>query len=141
MIIYADTSFFVSVYLRDGHTPAALRRLALKPRIWLTPLHEVEFAHALSQNVFRGEISRGDADEVRENLDRDCRAALWAMTDFPAAAFTSGADLARRYVPALGTRTLDTLHVACALELKAERFWTFDERQRKLARAAGLRTT
>lgn len=23
-------------------------------------------------------------------------------------------------------RTLDGLHVACALELKAERFWTFD---------------
>jgi hypothetical protein len=30
--------------------------------------------------------------------------------------------------------------VACALELKAERFWTFDRRQAKLARVAGLRT-
>jgi len=40
----------------------------------------------------------------------------------------------------LGMRTLDTLHVACAMELKAERFWTFDERQAKLARAKGLRT-
>jgi len=42
---------------------------------------------------------------------------------------------------ALGTRTLDTLHVACALELKAERFWTFDQRQAKLAKAAGLKTS
>jgi predicted nucleic acid-binding protein len=38
-------------------------------------------------------------------------------------------------------RTLDSLHVACALELKADRFWTFDERQAKLARARGLRTS
>jgi predicted nucleic acid-binding protein len=36
--------------------------------------------------------------------------------------------------------TLDTLHVASALELGAERFWTFDERQAKLARAVGLKT-
>jgi predicted nucleic acid-binding protein len=37
-------------------------------------------------------------------------------------------------------RTLDSLHVACALELKAGRFWTFDERQGKLARGEGLKT-
>jgi len=37
-------------------------------------------------------------------------------------------------------RDLDTLHVASALELKAERFWTFDERQKRLARAVGLKT-
>ncbi len=47
----------------------------------------------------------------------------------------------RRYGPKLGVRTLDSLHVACALELKAERFWTFDERQAKLARVEGLKTT
>jgi predicted nucleic acid-binding protein len=34
-------------------------------------------------------------------------------------------------------RTLDTLQVAGALELKAERFWTFDGRQAKLAKAQG----
>lgn len=35
--------------------------------------------------------------------------------------------------------TLDGLHVATALLLKPEAFFSFDERQRKLARAAGLR--
>ena len=51
------------------------------------------------------------------------------------------AQLARRHGANLGLRTLDTLHVASALELRAERFWTFDERQKKLARAVGLKTT
>jgi predicted nucleic acid-binding protein len=35
---------------------------------------------------------------------------------------------------------MDSLHVACALEVKAERFWTFDARQLKLAKAVGLDT-
>jgi predicted nucleic acid-binding protein len=47
--------------------------------------------------------------------------------------------LGRRHSSRLGQRTLDTLHVAIALELNAERFWTFDERQAKLARAVGLK--
>jgi predicted nucleic acid-binding protein len=58
----------------------------------------------------------------------------------PERAFERSADLARRYGAKLGVRTLDSLHVASALELKAERFWTFDERQAKLAKAVGLKT-
>jgi len=59
----------------------------------------------------------------------------------PENAFNLCADLGHRYRPKLGVRTLDSLHVACALELKAERFWTFDERQAKLAKAQGLKFT
>jgi predicted nucleic acid-binding protein len=59
----------------------------------------------------------------------------------PELAFDRCAELARRYGPKLNMRTLDSLHVACALELKADRFWTFDERQAKLAKAAGLKAS
>jgi len=48
------------------------------------------------------------------------------------------ADLARRSGHRFGVSTLDTLHVACALSLKGEQFWTLDERQAKLAKAVGL---
>ena len=65
----------------------------------------------------------------------------WREVAVPEHALDLCADLGRRYGPKLGIRTLDTLHVACALELKAERFWTFDERQAKLAEAAGLDTS
>ena len=37
-----------------------------------------------------------------------------------------------------GQRTIDLLHVAIALEAKATTFLSFDNRQRKLAKAAGL---
>ena len=60
---------------------------------------------------------------------------------FPSRAWETSIELARRHGPTLGVRTLDSLHVACALELRAERFWTFDERQMKLADAVGLDTS
>ncbi len=65
----------------------------------------------------------------------------WISVSIPENAFDLCADLARRYGPKLGMKTLDTLHIACALELKAERFWTFDERQAKLAKAQGMKTS
>ena len=39
----------------------------------------------------------------------------------------------------LGTRSLDVLHVACALVLGGNDFLTFDHRQGALAKAAGLK--
>jgi predicted nucleic acid-binding protein len=37
-----------------------------------------------------------------------------------------------------GGRTLDLLHIACALVLGARQFLTFDAKQKLLARQAGL---
>ncbi|MCP5542890.1 MAG: PIN domain-containing protein [Akkermansiaceae bacterium] len=39
----------------------------------------------------------------------------------------------------LGTRSLDILHVAAALVLGSTVFFTFDKRQAKLGKAAGLK--
>ncbi|HZW94137.1 MAG TPA: PIN domain-containing protein [Candidatus Eremiobacteraceae bacterium] len=65
----------------------------------------------------------------------------WILVVIPENAYDICADLARRHGPKLGMKTLDTLQVACALELKAKRFWTFDKRQAKLAKAQGLKTS
>jgi predicted nucleic acid-binding protein len=139
--IYADTSFFMSVYLRDGHTPEALRRLKGRPRIWLNPFHKIEIAHGIAQKVFRRELSLASTDEIHDQLTQDCDAGLWSLIVLPPLTFETGTALARTHVARLGTHTLDTLHVAAALELKAERFWTFDARQAKLAKAAGLKVS
>lgn len=57
------------------------------------------------------------------------------------AALNRAAELSREHTPKLGTRSLDVLHIACALELKLPAFLTFDERQQRLASAVGLRLT
>jgi len=139
--VYADSSFLVSIYVTDVHTPEVLRRLSKHPRLWFTPFHEVEISHAIAQQVFQGRMADARANRVYQELSRDCATGVWALTGFPEAAFTKSAALARSYVAKLGTRTLDSLHVAAALELQAQHFWTFDERQAKLAKAAGLKVT
>ncbi len=140
MSIYADTSFFLSLYIPDRHSPEAERRIALNPAVWLTPLHVAEWTHAVEQQVFRRLVSRSEADSVYKRFQQHRDSRLWMEVALPETAFDLCARLGRRYGARLGIRTLDTLHVASALELKAERFWTFDQRQKRLARAAGLKT-
>jgi len=138
--VYADSSFIVSIYVASRHSPSAEEFLRRQPDIQLTPLILAEWAHAVAGQVFRGQMSPSEAQRADLAFESDRKAGLWRETTMPEHAFEICADLARRYGPKLGVRTLDSLHVACALERKAERFWTFDERQAKLARAVGLRT-
>jgi predicted nucleic acid-binding protein len=138
--IYADTSFFVSLYLPDRHTSEVERRLSSRPALWMTPLHVAECTHAIEQHVFRKAITRSEADRALQRFHEYRAQNLWNGAALPDRAFTVCAELAHQHAARLGVRTLDTLHVASALELKAEHFWTFDERQAKLALAVGLKT-
>jgi len=141
LTIYADTSFFVSLYLTDRHAAEVERRLRLRPSLWMTPLHVAEWAHAVEQHVFRKAISRREADRLVQRFQDHRTQNLWREAPLPDRAFEVCAQLAQRHAARLGVRTLDTLHVASALELKAEQFWTFDDRQAKLALAVGLKTS
>ena len=140
MSTYADTSFFVSLYIPDAHSLEAERQMASSPAVWLTPFHIAEWTHAVEQQVFRRAASRADADQSYERFQQHRESGLWVEVALPESVFEVCIQLARRHGARLGLRTLDTLHVAAALELKAERFWTFDERQENLARAVGLKT-
>lgn len=87
---------------------------------------------------FIAKISYTDADKVFDDLRRDRLGGLWLETAVPDNAFEVCGDLGRCCGRKLGVRALDSLDVACALELKTQRFLTFNDRQRKLAKAAGL---
>ncbi|MDQ5981250.1 MAG: uncharacterized protein QG602_4228 [Verrucomicrobiota bacterium] len=49
------------------------------------------------------------------------------------------AELSEQHTTRIGTRALDVLHVASAMELGARQFLTYDIRQAKLAVACGLK--
>lgn len=116
-------------------------RVAERPRLWLTPLHRAEWAHALSQHVFQRKISVREYQQVYKNFEHDRKLGLWVEVSLPDMAFETCIKLARVNGSRLGCRTLDSLHVASAIELKADYFWTFDNRQTKLAEAEGLNTS
>jgi predicted nucleic acid-binding protein len=138
--IYADSSFLISLYLTDRHSAASRHRVTSASQLWFTPLHNAEWAHVIAQHIFRAELSLSEAQRMNARLDDHKKDYRWLLTSMPEDAFDICADLARKFGPRLGTTTLDSLHVACALELQAKQFWTFDERQAKLAKAVGLRT-
>jgi predicted nucleic acid-binding protein len=106
----------------------------------MTPLQVAEWTHAIEQQVSRKAISRNEADRLLQRFQEHRAQNLWREAPLPDRAFEVCAQLAHRHAARLGVRTLDTLHVALAMELKAEHFWTFDTRQAKLALAAGLKT-
>jgi predicted nucleic acid-binding protein len=109
--------------------------------LWLTPLLQAEFAHAVEQQVFQRQISALEASRAYDAFEDDRRFGLLVESPMPEAAFDLAIELARRHVAKLGCGTLDTLHVACALELGAREFWTFDQRQEELAKAVGISTS
>lgn len=139
MTVYPDTSFLFSRYLTDGHSLEVDRRLLRHPHVYVTPFHRAELANAIFQWVFRGKISMDEAQLAFADFEQDCSTGVWIVTNQPEQIFSTCEKLARRHVPLLGVRTLDTMHVGAALELRADRFWTFDERQARMAEAAGLR--
>ena len=104
----------------------------------ITALHSAEWTHAIAQHVFRRQMTLAESDRLHRDFEDDCTARIWRTISVPETALGVCADLGRRYGPKLGIRTLDSLHVACALELNVKRFWSFDDRQKKLAKAAGL---
>ena len=140
MSIYVDSSFVVSLYLSDRHSTEARQRIMSAPPLWFTPFHYCEWMHSIGQHVFRGEISLSEAQRMSARMEEHRSSGRWIQVAMPENTFERCADLAGRYASKLSIRTLDSLHVACALELKAERFWTFHERQAKLAKAEGLKT-
>ena len=98
-------------------------------------------ANAIFQQVFYGRVSAAGAQLAYANFESDCETEIWIATAHADGMCDVCVDLARRHVATLGVRTLDSLHVAAALELGATRFWTFDQRQARLAEAEGLITS
>jgi predicted nucleic acid-binding protein len=141
LTIFADSSFIVSSYVQDLHSAEVIRRMSLRPEVCATPLNSAEVAHAIHQYAFRGKLSLFEARRAWLDFEQDCSSGVWLLTSLPPRIWDATIDLARRHGPTLGVRTLDSLHVACALELKAKSFWTFDDRQLRLAEAVGLDTS
>ena len=106
---------------------------------FITILGELEVVNALGLRVFRKEITRVQAQSSLSDFEKDLRDGVFQLRGLPDAVFDRARDLSRQTTPKLGTRTADLLHVAAALELSVEYLFSFDERQRKLARAVRLK--
>jgi hypothetical protein len=100
-----------------------------------------ELGNSIMLAVCRKDIDRASGDAALNDIDDDLAAGRLRLVDIPwRRTFQLTAQLSRVHTPKLGTRTLDVLHVASALELECRIFVTYDARQATLAKAVGLRT-
>lgn len=140
MNAYADTSLLISLYGRDANTFAAVSLARNhRPTFFLTPFGEAEFTNAIEVRIFQGQWTRAEAQTMQDRFRFHLSAGVFQLQELSPEIWPLAMTLSRRHSAKLGTRTLDVLHVASALILKPDAFLTFDERQRKLARAEGLR--
>jgi len=143
LIAYADTSFLVSLYITDANSERATRTVELLPPPWfvVTEFSEFELINALRLRVFRHELNEHHVTAALAAFETHVRDGLMSQRSMTSEIYFRARELAMRWSHSLGTRALDVLHVASALVLEADIFHTFDERQAKLAQAAGLKVS
>lgn len=140
MVAYADTGFLVSLYLAETTSKAA--DAALGPHrqpLPLTPLGMLEMRNAFNLAVKWQRLTPAERDALWQDVEADLASGFLVPTTVPAADWHATArTLSDRYSPTIGTRSLDLLHVAAAKLLKADTFFSFDERQRIAAAGEGM---
>jgi predicted nucleic acid-binding protein len=148
---YADTSFLVKLISSEEGSEeavAAYRRL-LRPRLFYLPLHALEVENAARQKAFRQRRSLPSGE--RGHAAREKTAVLsrlkWMLernqfvevaADWEDAARRARA-LSATHTESTGARSLDLLHIAFALELESELFFSTDLCQGRIAKAEGLK--
>ena len=138
---YPDSSFLVSLHRADSFHEAAhafMAKAALS--LAFTPLHRVEVRSALRNSAARGDMKAAERTLAFRQIDDDLRDGLLIHTPVNwTDAFRRADELSEKHAAADGQRTMDLLHVAMAIESGAKIFLSFDKRQCKLAKAAGLK--
>jgi len=138
---YPDTSFVLSLYLLDVHSAKAAAHLAGRTRpLAVTALLAFEVEQALEHAMFRKKVAPDHGRKALSDWQTDLASGAVEIvgTDWPRA-FEEARRIAHSRTATEGHRSLDILHVAAALVSEAEELLTFDDQQRKLAKAEGLR--
>ena len=153
MKVFADANFVTNMLLKLPFT-AEVDRLLLEhelngsPPILVTRLVRQEVINALHRLVFE---SRASAQGISVSLDSvkmaevvfisqlDAGRTFRAVTVDEAQVDELFFNLVHRHTAKHGFRTNDVLHVASALVLECDTFWSFDKKAKRLAELEGLR--
>jgi predicted nucleic acid-binding protein len=107
--------------------------------LFFSPLGELELINALQLRLFRKEMLSVQVRRAQAAFRADVANGVLAMIPLPEDIYAQSARLASAWTAKFGTRSLDIIQVASAVAMKADTFYTFDGRQRRLAGAVGLR--
>ena len=143
-MIYCDSSFCASLYALDGNTARANRIYQADGRrpLFFSEWQELGLINTFRLGLFRARRAKAPAPYRLGNCLRriaeDLRNGILyrAKLNWPACV-RRASKISEQITEAVGVVMLDIWHVACAIELQAAAFWTFDADQETLARATG----
>ena len=140
--VYVDPSGLARLYIHQaGSREMSAWRRRVNGTLAVTHHGRTEIINAICRAVFLGHLTAVAASEAIADFASDfAEGRLHQAEILWRAALNRAAELAQTHTPKLGTRSLDVLHVACALELESRYFLTFDQRQQNLASEVGLKT-
>ncbi len=140
-MLYVDTSAVIKLYVvEDQSVEISAWLRANDETIPWTALHELEFNNAIQLKEFRGEIKASESRQIKTNFIRHEEQGVYFRPELNwADTFGLAIDLSIKHTIKTGSRSLDILHVATALQLKSDQFLTFDKRQSKLASLEDIR--
>ncbi len=139
-MLYLDTSALLKLYIREDGSDvvqAAIESQDEPLPVW--ELQEMELINALRLKVFWKEITKAQAERQIELFDERKAKGLYYFPRISRAVLQADFRRISAETARSGCRTLDILHVACALQLGASRFLSFDARQLELAGKFGLK--
>ena len=97
--------------------------------ILLSYLAFLELTNAANLGVFRNLLTREEASVFLRTFESNMQAGLFRLVPTSPLVWKVAGQLADAHTAKLGCRSLDILHAANALLVKAELFLTFDQRQ------------
>jgi predicted nucleic acid-binding protein len=140
MTRYYDSAVLVKLYVCEAHSQAALNLIvAARACVPLNRLQELEIFNALRLKAFRGDISADETAAAVAAVAADLRCGrLYRPALDWGAVFAAALELSAANTLSVGCRSLDVLHVAAALAQNCREFVSMDDRQIRVAAAAGL---
>lgn len=134
MRVYLDSSSFAKRFVEESGSDKVEAICADATELGLSVICVPEIISALNRRRREGTLTHGQYDMARHHLIQDARDA--DIINLTASVIGSSITV----LEAGPIRTLDALHIACALEWETELFVSSDNRQLAAAGRAGLKT-
>jgi uncharacterized protein len=141
-LIYWDTACVLKLYTPEPDSDGYLQLAAASTEpLASSEILGVELVYALHQKELRGALKTGGAERVHRQFVSDVAAGRWLLVPVGSDVLTRAAQVAQRcyhHHPPVPLRTVDGLHLATALVLKAREMVTTDHRLQQAAPLFGL---
>ena len=112
----------------------------VKPSLVFNSLLRLEVENSIRLSVAHQMINEREAQLSRNRIEQFEKNLQWVETNVDwERTFARALGLSKSHTSNIYSRSLDILHVACAMEIGCRHFWSFDRKQRSLAEMAGLR--